>query len=84
MSNVHSILTITTSIALVGCVGGSTRDERPATFSYHAPVKAGNFKPLIGTGNHRPIADIFGRDLNSDGADEVIIGGRQAQPSKII
>jgi len=62
MFNVHSILAIITSIALVGCVGGSTRDEGPATFNHHA------------------IADIFVRDLSSNGADEVIIGGRQAQP----
>jgi len=80
MSNVHAILIITTSIALVGCGGGNIRDQRPATVNYQAPVKAGTFQPLLGSGNHHPIADIFVRDLNSDGADEVIIGGRQSQP----
>jgi hypothetical protein len=80
MFDVPSILAIITSIALVGCVGGSTRDEGPATFNHHAPVKEGNFQPLIETGNHHPIADIFVRDLSSNEADEVILGGRQAQP----
>jgi hypothetical protein len=80
MSNVHAILIITTSFSLVGCGSGNIRGQRPATVNYQAPVKAGTFQPLLGSGNHHPVADIFVQDLNSDGADEVIIGGRQSQP----
>ncbi|MED5535972.1 MAG: VCBS repeat-containing protein [Pseudomonadota bacterium] len=84
MFNVPSILIVFTSITLVGCAGVTSGNRPPTIFNrqvnYQAPIKVDTFQPLEGTGNHHPIADIFVQDLNSDGADEVIIGGRQSQP----
>ena len=84
MFNVPSVLIVIASITLVGCAGVTSGNRLPTIFNrqvnYQAPIKVDTFQPLIGSGNHHPIADIFVQDLNSDGADEVIIGGRQSQP----
>ncbi len=39
------------------------------------------FQPLVGSGTAFPVMDIFAQDLNSDGAEEVIIVGRITQPA---
>lgn len=40
-----------------------------------------SFQPLIGGGTNAAIIDVFSKDLNGDGIDEVIVVGRKSQPA---
>lgn len=46
--------------------------------SYYVPVLVGSYDPLVGVGTNNYISVIRARDINSDGVDEVVIGGRES------
>lgn len=80
--------TLTLAIAgvLTGCGGGGSSGSGGGNdtytgylrsgVSYHTPIRVGTYDPLVGSGYYIPVDDIFVRDLNSNGIDEVIFGGR--------
>lgn len=48
------------------------------TPSYYVPVLVGTYDPLVGIGTNNYISVVRARDINSDGVDEVVIGGRES------
>lgn len=73
------VLTVVASAVLAGCSGGGGNS---ATLSggrhYTSPVLAGTIDPLVGTGTSNALTAIKAKDINADGVDEVVIGGRQS------
>jgi hypothetical protein len=82
-----SAIAISVSIALTGCGGGGgSGSGLSATMggvtsgNFSTPKLAGTVDPIVGTGNGYAITDIRAQDINADGVDEVVIGGRMSQP----
>lgn len=88
--------TVLISLSLAGCGGGGgggTAKSDPfngsgislrSTVSYYSPIRVGLFDPLVGTSvMNMPVDDIYARDLNNSGFQEVIFGGRSTPPTDL-
>lgn len=90
-SNSISLLTLSLLLALSGCGGGggSTRVDSyiysgiylRSSVPFHTPQLVGSFQPLVNGDFRLPVDDIFVRDLNRSGVDEVVFAGRLTQPN---
>jgi hypothetical protein len=67
------------STVITGCGGGGSSSIVRSSTSYTTPVLAGTVDPLVGTAQGYAITAIKSRDINADGVDEVVIGGRESQ-----
>ena len=76
----RNALALSIAAVLTGCGGGGSGVS--ATLSggrhYTSPILAGTIDPLVGTGNSNALTAIKAKDINADGVDEVVIGGRQS------
>lgn len=82
------------SLILAGC-GGGGGGARPGSYSgsgitnpylrtsvpFYTPQRVGTFQPLVNGDFRLPVDDIFVRDLNRNGVDEVVFAGRLTQPN---
>ncbi len=93
-SNTISLLSLSLLLALSGCGGGggggggSTRVDSGvylrSSVPFYTPSRVGIFDPLTGTSMFNiPVDDIFARDLNKSGYQEVIFGGRSTPPDDL-
>ena len=71
------VLAIT--LVFAGCAGSGGSSNLTYTSSYKTPVLAGTIDPLVGTAAGWGITAIHAKDINADGVDEVVIGGRESQ-----
>lgn len=75
------ISTIFITACGAGSSGGDAGSTNTSSPYFQLPVAVDSFQPLVGSGNAFPIFDVFTRDLNNDGVDEVLIAGRKTQPA---
>lgn len=83
------LLSLAFSATLSGCGGGGGGAGLSSTLngggalttssSFSTPVLAGTVDPLVNTTTQWAITDLFAKDINADGVDEVVMGGRISQ-----
>lgn len=71
-------LTVIASAVLAGCSGGGSSATLSGGRYYTSPTLAGTIDPLVGTGSNNALTVVKAKDINADGVDEVVIGGRQS------
>lgn len=82
----RTLVSASVTVALTACGGGGGGSGLSATMggasvgSFSSPRLSGRIDPIVGSGNGYAITDIKARDINADGVDEVVIGGRMGQP----
>lgn len=62
--------------------GGDLVDGRVSVY-FENPIVVGTYQPLSDNAVGIPISEVYARDLNNNGVDEVVIAGRKSQPSSI-
>lgn len=76
----RTLIALAVAVSLSGC--GSGGGSRPSTLNFNTPVLLTTLDPSVLSSPTSPlITDLFARDINADGADEVIMAGRLSQPS---
>lgn len=74
-------------VLLLSACGGSSGggDSGSAgSANFQTPVAISTFQPLVGASTSFPIMDLYIKDLNKDGVDEIIIAGRKTQPATVM
>ena len=74
-----NLMVVGITVVFAGCAGGGGSSNLTNTSSYNTPVLAGTIDPLVGTSEGYAITTIKSKDINADGVDEVVIGGRESQ-----
>lgn len=78
-----SVLWLVATLA-TGCGGGGGGGTRTSTLNFINPTLLTTIDPSVLSAPTSPlINDLFARDINADGADEVLMAGRLSQPSTI-
>lgn len=79
-------LAVSLSLSACGGGGGGSATMAPLVTAMPGPsslLRAATIDPLVGTSMHYAITDIRSQDLNANGVDEVVIGGRATAGQRI-